>query len=112
MVNTPQRQQLVVPTTPKSARTNVKMAATATLPRVDRFVAGSVSNEPSLSFQSELGTEPLVIMKNSDVENYMWFVSAASTMKAQNLKLEQQAAEMAKVAAKTVHQPAPSVSYK
>ena len=81
-----QRQQIVVPTTPDSARSHVKMsAATATVPR---FVAGSISKEPSLSFASELGTEPLVIMKNSDVENYMWYVSAAETMKAHNFKLE------------------------
>ena len=98
----------MVESTPNSARTHIKMAATATLPRVDRFIGGSVSNEPSLSFRSELGTaEPLTIMTNSDVENLMWFVSATQTMHAQNLKLEQQAAQVAKVQAKTAYQAAP-----
>jgi len=88
LVSTQQRQQHMIPTTPNSARGHVKMAATATLPRVDRFVAGSVSKEPSLSFSSDLGTEPLTIMRSSEVDNIMWFISAAETMKSQNFKLE------------------------
>jgi hypothetical protein len=62
----------------------------------------------SLRFEEE----PLVIMKNTDVENIMWFISAAQTMHAQNDKLEMKVAELAKVQAKTVYQTAPSVSYK
>jgi hypothetical protein len=47
----------------------------------------------SLRFEEE----PLVIMKNTDVENIMWFISAAQTMHAQNDKLEMKVAELAKV---------------
>ena len=79
------------------ARIQVKMAAAATLPRVDRFVAGSVGNERNMGSSLRFEDEPIIIMRSSNVENIMSYVGASQTKHAQNLKLELKAAEMARV---------------
>jgi hypothetical protein len=64
-------------------RAQVKMAAALALPRVDRFVAGSIGNESKLGS----GVEPIQIMTSSGVDRLMWQVSTLQTMEAQSLKM-------------------------
>ena len=76
-VSTQQRPSHMVPST-NIARANTKMTAAA-LPRVDKYINTTFGQEKGSGL---LANEPLTIMKSSDVDNIMWFVSASQTQMA------------------------------